>query len=86
MNIGSTSRVFWVCSSKLKGTGLESRPVRMFVIEVVQIQCSKVFEVLECAGLVMIMCTIKNTQSHLIRVGRNPDFTDLVFATDLGSQ
>ena len=34
---------------KLRGTGFESRPSRMFVIEFVHIQCSKLLKGLECA-------------------------------------
>ena len=35
------------CGSKLRGSGFESRSGRMCVIEVVHIQCSKLFKGLE---------------------------------------
>ena len=43
---------------ELESTGFESRLDRIFVIQVVYIQCSKLFEGLECAVLSMVLCTI----------------------------
>ena len=60
--------------SKLRGTGLESRPGRIFIIEVVHIQCSKLFKGLECAELCIVLCGIKSPWSHSIRVGHSLDF------------
>ena len=37
------------CGSKLRGTGFEFRPCRIFVIDVVHMQCSQLFKGLECA-------------------------------------
>ena len=50
------------------------RPLLMFVIEVVHIQCSKLLKDLECAVLFMVLYTIKNPWSHSIRVGHISDF------------
>ena len=55
---------------KLRGTGFESRPGRIFVIEVVHVQCSKLFKYLDCAVLPMALCTLQNPWSHSIRVGQ----------------
>ena len=62
------------CGSRLSGTGFESRPGRIFVIEVPHIQCSKLFTSLECIVLSMVLCTKNNPWSHSIRVGYSPDF------------
>ena len=59
---------------ELKGTGLESRPGRIFIIEVVHIQCAKLFKGLECAELCIVLCGIKSPWSHSIRVGHSLDF------------
>ena len=50
------------CGSELGGrpTGFESRSGRLFVIEVVDIQCSKLLKGLECTILSMILRTMKN--------------------------
>ena len=60
--------------SKLRGTGFESRPGRMFVIGVVHIQCSNLFKGLECTVISMVVCTIKNPWSYSRRVGHSLDF------------
>ena len=44
------------------------------VIEIVDIQSSKLSKDLECAVLSTVMCTIKNPWSYSIRVGHSPDF------------
>ena len=41
------------CGSKLRGTKLQHMPGRMFVIEVVHLQCSKLFNWLECGMLIV---------------------------------
>ena len=51
------------CFSKHRGTGFESRPGRMCVVEVVHIQFPKLFKCLECAVLSMRLCTMKNPWS-----------------------
>ena len=61
------------CDSKLRGTEFETRPGRIFVIEVVNIQCSKLFKGLGCIVLSMVLCTIGNLWSHSLRVGHSPD-------------
>ena len=58
-------------------TGFESWSGRIFVIEVVHIQSSKLFKGLECAVMSMALCTIQNPSSYLIRVGHSPFFTIL---------
>ena len=58
------------CGPNLRGTELESWSCRMFVIDVVHIQCYKLFKGMECAVLSMVMCT----RSFLIRAGHSPDF------------
>ena len=62
------------CGSKLRGTctcaRFESRS-RMFVIEDVHIQCSKLFKGLECVVLSTVLCHIKNNS---MRVGYSPGF------------
>ena len=58
------------CGSKLGGTGFKTRPGRIFVIEVVHIQYSKLFKCLEYAVLSLVLHTVKNS----IRVGHRPDF------------
>ena len=45
---------------KLRSTGFESRPDRMFVIRVVHIKCSKLFKGLVYAVLAPILCTVMN--------------------------
>ena len=40
--------------SKLRSTGLKPMPVRMFVIEVVHMQCSKLFKGLESGMISMV--------------------------------
>ena len=40
----------------------------------VHIQCSKLFKVLECTVLSMVLCTIKDPWSHSIKVRHSPDF------------
>ena len=50
------------CGSKRRGTGFESRPVRMFVIEVVHVQCSRLFKGLEYTGMPMVLSTIKTPE------------------------
>ena len=60
--------------SKLRGTWFESRSRWIFVIDVGYIHCSKPFKCMECAVLSMRVRTIKNPQSHSIRVGHSPDF------------
>ena len=62
------------CGSRLSGTGFESRPGRIFVIEVPHIQCSKLFTSLECMVLSLVLCTKNNPWSHSIRVVYSPDF------------
>ena len=58
------------CGPKLRGTGVESRWGRMFVIEVLHIQCSELVKGMECTvQLSMVPCTIKNYWGHSIRVG-----------------
>ena len=47
------------CGSKLRGAGHESRPGRMLVIGVLNIQCFKLFKGMECAVMSMVLCTIK---------------------------
>ena len=44
------------------------------IIEVVHIQCFKLFKGVEYTVLSMVMCTITNNWSHSIRVGHRPDF------------
>ena len=61
----------WV---EIRATGFESRPGRMFVIDIVHIQCSKLFKSLECTELSMALSAMKNPWCHLIREGHNPDF------------
>ena len=46
--------------SKLRGSGSKSRPGRIFVVEVVHIQCAKLYKGLECIVLSMVLCTMKN--------------------------
>ena len=52
-------------------TGFESRSGRIFVIEAVQIQCSKIFKGLGCVVLSVVLSTIKNPWSHSIRLGHS---------------
>ena len=47
------------CGSKLIGIRFESRAGRIFVIEIVQMQCSELSKGLECAVLSMVLCIIK---------------------------
>ena len=65
--------IYTNCCSK-GGIGLESRPGRVFVINVVHIQCFKLYKSLECAVLSMLLCTIKNPSSYSKRVEHSPDF------------
>ena len=54
-------------------TGFESRPGRMCVIEIVH----TVLQTVERPGVcsvATVLCTIKNPQSHSIRVEYSPDF------------
>ena len=46
--------------SKLRATGFKSWSGRMIVIEVVPIQCSKLFKGMEYAVMSMALCNIKN--------------------------
>ena len=48
------------------------RSGRIFVSEVVHIQCSKLFKGLKCTVLSMILCAIKNPWHQSIRVGHIP--------------
>ena len=43
-----------------QGLTLKSWSGRMLVVEVVPMQCSKLFKGMECAVLSMALCTIKN--------------------------
>ena len=70
----SSTLCTWYFQSSFVSTG-ESRSGRIFVIVVVNIQCSKLFEGMECIVLSMVLCTIKNPlKSSEIRVGNNPGF------------
>ena len=51
---------------------LESWSGRMFVLEVVHIQCAKLFKGLKCVVMSMALYTIKNLRRYLIRVGHSP--------------
>ena len=62
------------CGSKLRGTWLESRPSRLFVIEVVHVQCSRLLKGMYCVVLSMVLYIIKNPWSHSKRVGQCHDF------------
>ena len=48
-----------VSRNSLAGTVFESWPGRMFVIEVVHVQSSKLFKCLKCAVLSIEQCTLK---------------------------
>ena len=52
------------CGSKLRATGFKSWSGRMLVNEVVPMQCSKLFQGMECAVMSMALCTIKNSWSY----------------------
>ena len=54
------------CGSKLRGAGHESRPGRMLVIGVLNIQCFKLFKGVECAVMSMVLCTIKKTLKSFV--------------------
>ena len=45
----------------------------MFVIELVHIQCSKLFKWLECTVLYIVVCTLKNPWSLSVKVLQTPD-------------
>ena len=60
------------CGSKLRCTGLESRPGRMFVIRVMHIQCFKRFKGLEFVVLTMVVRCKEPVKSFT--VGHSPDF------------
>ena len=60
------------CVSKLRATGFKSWSGRMLVIEVVPIQCSKLFKGMESAVMSMELCTIKSPWSYSIRLGHSP--------------
>ena len=46
---------------EIRATGFKSWSGWMLVIEVVPIQCSKLFKGMECAVMSMALCTIKNS-------------------------
>ena len=50
-------------SAPVVGTDFEFRLGRMFVIELVHIQGSKLFKGLECAVLSMVLCAIKSPKN-----------------------
>ena len=57
---------------ELRGTGFECRPCRIFVIDVVHIQCSKLFKSMECAVISLVLCTKTNAWSNAMKVGIVP--------------